>query len=110
MAVVEGKGRVKPTVVKITILPGERQELTELARHRDNFRRYRERRDEWGRGLVPDAVLLGIIGERAICRFYNHRLGLSLDVDTEDRDQRHPGSPERPRQVRLLVAQHDDAN
>lgn len=65
--------------------------MTELARHREAYRRYRERHDEWGCGLIPDAVLLGVFGECAVCKFYNARLGLRLDVDREDRDRGDEG-------------------
>lgn len=91
MAMVEGKGRVKPSPARITLTAGERAELTELARHRESYRRYQQRRDEWGSGLISDAVLLGVFGEFAVCKFYNRRLRLSLDVDREDKPRGDEG-------------------
>lgn len=74
-----------------TLTRGEKLHLQGLARHRESYRRYRDKQDLWQRGLVPHCVFLGLCGELAMCKFLNRRLGLSLDVDAEDRPRGDDG-------------------
>ena len=78
---VEGKGRVAPSPVQIRLRMPARA-LMNAAGQRESFRRYSERRDQWGHGLTKDAVLTGLVGEAALCHYLNRTLGVRLAPDT----------------------------
>jgi hypothetical protein len=61
----EGQGQVPPEPVTVTISPAETRYLESRAAEREQHRGYSGRPDRWGRGLVPNAVLAGFMGEYA---------------------------------------------
>jgi hypothetical protein len=81
---VEGVGPlVAPRPVREIISPGDYSYAVDAARSRNQFRRYDERRDQWGRGIVSDPILVGMLGEIGVCSFLNRRCGCRLCIDTE---------------------------
>lgn len=78
----EGKGLRPPAPVKIRLTPSEVSFLQNEAGRRDSFRRYRDRKDAWGRGYTDGPTFVGLVGEHAVCAFLSRRLGVYLKVDT----------------------------
>lgn len=81
---VEGVGPlVAPSPVRESVSVGDYAYAMEAARARNQYRRYEERRDQWGRGFVSDPILVGMLGEIGVCSYLNRRCGCRLCIDTE---------------------------
>jgi hypothetical protein len=79
----EGSGEVAPSPVVETISTADYAFAFRAAESRNHFRRYDDRADQWGRGLVKNPILVGMLGEIAVCSFLNRRAGCRLSIDTE---------------------------
>ncbi|MBA2718909.1 MAG: hypothetical protein H0U52_06680 [Chloroflexi bacterium] len=82
-----GRGRIAPAVEVVRLTASEVEFVRLAAVARNDFRRYSQRRDDWGRGFVPDAPFNGMLGELAACKHLNKRTKLSVQIDTELREK-----------------------
>jgi len=69
----EGVGRVAPSPVSVCLSGADMRACQEHAALRDTFRGYQRRADAWGRGLVKNPILIGLVGEVALCAFLSSR-------------------------------------
>lgn len=79
---VEGRGLVAPKPERIVMSRGDIEMIRRSAEQRKDYRNYESRRDRWGLGFIPDAVMCGMLGEHAVCAFANRRMGAHVSVDT----------------------------
>ncbi len=79
---VEGEGMVAPACRFIALGQCDVSILDNYARDRDRYRRYVDRADAWGRGLIKHPILYGLMGEHALC-VYLRAAGLNLSVNRE---------------------------
>lgn len=101
MAMVEGRGKVAPAPVTVTITPNEMGVLWQESVRRNARRQYAKRSTQWGRGLtgakfVPALdrevsgdvfpILAGLVGEWAAYRVLHKSAGEAGGVDTAIRD------------------------
>lgn len=77
---VEGRGLVAPAPVVIALDPGAIELIAQEARERIARRNYAGRSDLWGRGMISDAVFVGMVGERAFAKYATQR-GFPLAPD-----------------------------
>lgn len=60
------------------------REMKSFAEKLTERRKYSFRSDQWGQGLIGNAVLAGLLGEQAFANFINKRLpGLGVSPNTE---------------------------
>lgn len=78
---VEGRGIVAPSPIRCAVSMREINQLRAIAARRNAYRGYQSRRDQWGRGLTKDPIVVGLIGEHAVLSFLNSRLGTRMSVD-----------------------------
>lgn len=76
----EGIGGTIPTRSQVRLSRADIRFLRDAAQKRTRYRSYRHRADAWGRGFVPDPVLVGLGGEHALCVYLN-RCGYNLFAD-----------------------------
>lgn len=95
MVMVEGQGRIPPASLDVVLQAGAMAALGIEARKRADYRRYGDRRDEWGRGLTGAIVnanigtfdeatapiLAGLIGEHCVCDMIRRRVKVPANVD-----------------------------
>lgn len=80
---IEGEGVVAPAPVVERIGVSDFTYAVAASESRNQFRRYSDRADQWGRGFVENPILVGMLGEIALCSFLNRRVGCRLSIDTE---------------------------
>lgn len=117
MVQVEGRGLVAPSPYKLTLTDSEMRQLIYYARQRDTIRRYADRVDVWGRGMVGAFVipnvgaveesfaptLAGLVGEYGVATFLNRRCGDVCRIDTDLRRFGDGGIDLSPRGLKIDV-------
>ena len=73
MAIIEGKGSVPPTVVRIRIDSSALNTLKCIAHDREKHRNYKGAVSKWRRGSTANAILIGLVGEFAFQEFLRKR-------------------------------------
>lgn len=82
MRTTEGAGLIPPTKTRVRLDDGDLAVARTLAKERSQYRRYNGRPDEWGRGLISTAVLVGFIGEIAFSKWVLRSVGVHLAIDS----------------------------
>ena len=105
MSIQEGRGRVPPKPELVHINRGELEWLKEEADKRNAYRDYDRRSDVWGKGVVSNPTLTGMVGEFAFCRWFNGALSANppLEIDTSKREYGDGGVDFRPYGVSVQV-------
>lgn len=70
--IVEGRGKVPPAPIVVAVDADDYRRLSGLAA--DRSRKYVRRGDAWGRGIRPDAILVGLLAEQATVSLLRRRL------------------------------------
>lgn len=85
----EGRGLIAPRPIPVRLDPGEVLRAWLTARHRVAYRRYGDRADQWGRGLLGDdstkPVFVGLLGEIAFAKWVKRAMGIDIKPDLSDR-------------------------
>lgn len=82
----EGSPMTPPRSIEVYVPSGVLAEYQQAADRRREDRGYDSRSDQWGKGLVDDPIVCGLVGEYAAATVLNAaNLGLSLTVDLIDR-------------------------
>lgn len=81
---IEGRGlTIAPAPITEHISDADYEYAVRVASDRDKYRRYDERHDQWGRGLIKNPILTGLSGEIGTSSFLNRRAGCRLSIDAE---------------------------
>lgn len=78
---IEGKGKVPPSAEIVRLSASEYEFVRTVAVKRAAFRNYAGRRDQWGVGMVPNSILVGLLGEHGLCSFINKRTNLRTCIN-----------------------------
>ncbi len=81
---VEGKGFIAPPQVSVTVTRAELEELETVAKDRDARRGYASRADSWGRGIVSNPTLMGLVGEFCLSKHLEAKLGIKVGINLDD--------------------------
>lgn len=76
MPIVEGRGLVAPSPVAYRLTKADVAAIEAIAMEREGYRKYADRKDHWGRGIIRRAVFVGTCGEYAVCSM----MGVPLDA------------------------------
>ena len=64
---------------------GELKWLEDVAYKREQRRGYASSRDTWRHGIISNPTYVGCVGEHAAAKYLSQRLGVRIEIDTEDR-------------------------
>lgn len=99
----EGRGTTAPTPARVSIARPVFRDLQALAAEREAARGYAARSSPWGRGLIGNPTLVGLMGEQACCLYLSARLRRGVDVDRRDRPRGDGGRDVEVFGVRVQV-------
>lgn len=86
MVTIEGRGLVSPSPAFVPIDKHDLNTLREIAAKRDQHRNYANANSTWARGLRANPILVGLVGELAIERFFGWKGLKTRVVDPELND------------------------
>lgn len=101
--IVEGVGPKAPRPVVVAITRSDLRFLQDKATQRARYRGYALRQDSWGRGLVANPILVGLVGEHALCVHLTRVGPWRLFVDVTLRENGDGGSDVRVGRSTLQV-------
>lgn len=99
----EGSGWVKPKTVSLDLDRTVIRICQDVAEKRESYRNYSASNDIWKRGLAPNAVLIGIIGEFAFSQWLYQFCGVHCPVDSDNHKNGDPGFDFHPFEIRIQV-------